>query len=151
MDSFFSIVVPVVEMHNGVYFRDEGDCVVSLFTDYFNSSASYDEVHKFCKFVSSKTYGKGALSAKSTVACGDVGIFQKAHEVGSDDWSAEGAPFVRAARLEQVIESKKMFVYYKDDYEAHFRRFSRFTSHEVLTKPYWQHDEVSKQIGRAHV
>src|SRR5262245_3296002 len=35
LDQFFSFAVPELQLHGGVYFRDEGDCIVGLFSEYF--------------------------------------------------------------------------------------------------------------------
>lgn len=104
LDNFFTRLIPTLTAAGGVYFRDEGDCIVSLFSDYFGDW-SYQAAEAFCLTAGTLEYGAPRLSAKSVVVCGTIAIYQKAHEVGSDDWSAEGDPFVRAARLETAISS----------------------------------------------
>jgi class 3 adenylate cyclase len=120
LDHFFSSVVPQLRTFGGIYFRDEGDCIVSVFSDYFQTGATAQSARAFCQAVVSKTYGADALSAKAVVACGQVAYFQKSHEADSEEWSAEGHPFVAAARLEQAIASKAHVVYFKEDF---FERF----------------------------
>jgi hypothetical protein len=120
LDTFFSSVVPEIERAGGVFFRDEGDCIVALFSDYFQRGSSHEKAERYCLTASSRTYGLAQLTAKSVIACGSVAIFQKKHEVLSGDWSAEGEPFVRAARLEAAIASTKQVAFYKDDYDRHF-------------------------------
>jgi hypothetical protein len=48
LDSFFSAVVPAIELGGGVFFRDEGDCIVALFSNYFQREASYDSIEAYC-------------------------------------------------------------------------------------------------------
>ncbi|WP_437945559.1 hypothetical protein WME98_32245 [Sorangium sp. So ce296] len=120
LDEFFSRVVPTVEDHGGVYFRDEGDCIVCIFSPYFGVF----EVQKsmsFCKQIVGQVYGPDELTAKVTIACDSkVAFFQKAHERGTDDWSAEGEAFVRAARLEQAIPSRPRIYAYAAEYDILF-------------------------------
>lgn len=120
LDAFFSRVVPQIELAGGVFFRDEGDCILSLFSAYFDRNASYKSIRSFCKSVTNSTYGKAQLSAKSCVSAGDVAFFQKQHEIASGDWSAEGEPFVRAARLEAAVSSIKHVCFLEEEYDRHF-------------------------------
>jgi class 3 adenylate cyclase len=120
LDAFFSTVVPLIEVAGGVFFRDEGDCIVSVFSGYFSRGATYKSIREFCKKVSDRSYGVAALTAKTCVNSGDVAFFQKKHEVATGDWSAEGEPFVRAARLEAAVSSIKHVVFLAADYDAHF-------------------------------
>jgi class 3 adenylate cyclase len=120
LDDFFSYLVPQLRQHCGVFFRDEGDCLVSLFTTYFGEKPTFDGIEAFCMKAGSRSYGKAQLSAKTVVARGGVAIFQKAHEVGTQDWSAEGEAFVRAARLEQAVESKQEITFFADEYDSDF-------------------------------
>jgi len=120
LDAFFSTVVPQIELAGGVFFRDEGDCIVAVFSDYFARGATYKSIREFSKTVTDRAYGVAALTAKTCVSCGDVAFFQKKHEVATGDWSAEGEPFVRSARLEAAVNSIKHVVFLKDDYDAHF-------------------------------
>jgi class 3 adenylate cyclase len=120
LDDFFSAVVPELRTSGGVFFRDEGDCLVSLFTKYFGEVPSFDSIEVFCMKAGSRLYGQAQLSAKTVVARGNVAIFQKAHEVGSQDWSAEGDAFVRAVRLEQAVPSAQEITFFADEYQAAF-------------------------------
>lgn len=120
LDDFFSAVVPRVEAHGGVFYRDEGDCIVALFSGYFATGANFEKAELFCMWAASQTYGSPKLGAKCAVACGDVAYFQKAHEAGTADWSAEGEPFVRSARLEHALPSGPQVAFFKEDYDAHF-------------------------------
>ena len=122
LDDLFSKVVPELGSAGGVYFRDEGDCIVCLFSDYFQSGATFMSAMNFCRAVVACRYGwQGSeVTVKASVALGELAFFQKAHEQGTDDWSAEGHAFVRAARLEQAIESKQQIVAFADDYDAGF-------------------------------
>jgi len=117
LDTFFSTVVPQLGTFGGIYFRDEGDCIVSLFSDYFQTGSTPQSVRAFCQSVVSKTYGTDGLSAKAVVAHGPVAFFQKSHEVSSGEWSAEGHPFVAAARLEQAIDSKPQIVFFLETFQ----------------------------------
>ena len=119
LDSFFSRVIPMLNVAGGVYFRDEGDCIVALFSNYFGA-AYYASAESYAMQAASNEYGIPKLTAKSTVACGRIAVYQKAHEVGTEDWSAEGDPFVRAGRLETAITSKQQVAFFADDYNAHF-------------------------------
>jgi hypothetical protein len=120
LDIYFSTVVPQIELHGGVFFRDEGDCIVSLFSDYFKRGATNSLVEKFCLDVTSLTFGPPQLTAKTTVACGNIAIFQKRHEIPVGDWSAEGEPFVTTARLENALTSNRQIVMRAEDYDSHF-------------------------------
>ncbi len=120
LDDFFSRTIPHLAKAGGVFFRDEGDCIISLFSDYFRAGATFNSAEAYCLRITSQEYGLPKLSAKSCIACGEIAIYQKAHETGSDDWSAEGDPFVRAARLEQALTSKRQVAYFADEYNAYF-------------------------------
>jgi hypothetical protein len=61
-----------------------------------------------------REYGSARLSVKSVVACGHIAIYQKAHEAGSEDWSVERNPFVRAG-LETAVPSKQQITYFADE------------------------------------
>lgn len=135
LDDFFTRVVPEAETSGGVVFRDEGDCIITLFTNYFNAVASFDSAEAFAMRVTAGEYGVAKLTAKSTISCGNVAIYQKAHEQRTQDWSAEGDPFVRAARLEQAITSKRQIVTYVSDYDAHFKNTSNYG--QLGSKPKW--------------
>src|SRR5260221_4634083 len=115
LDAFFSSVVPAIETAGGVFFRDEGDCIVALFSGYFDRAATFASIEKYCMTASQREYGSANLTAKTCVCCGDVAIFQKQHEKTTGDWSAEGEPFVRAARLEQAVQSGKQITFFEDD------------------------------------
>lgn len=120
LNAFFSYVVPQLGSFGGIYFRDEGDCIVSLFSDYFQTGSTPQSARAFCQAVVSKTYGADGLAAKAVVTHGPVAYFQKSHEAGSDEWSAEGHPFVAAARLEQAIESKPQIVFFLETFQRLF-------------------------------
>lgn len=120
LNEFFSVVVPLLASHGGIYFRDEGDCIVAVFSGYFQLGATFDSARKFCQAVVSRKYGADQLTAKAVVAYDSVAYFQKQHEMGTDDWSAEGHPFVAAARLEQAVESKQRVTFFKADYDEFF-------------------------------
>lgn len=120
LDAFFSAVVPNIDRWGGVYFRDEGDCILALFSDYFQRNASFATIREYALTVSGRVYGPARLSAKTTIVGGDVAYFQKRHEEASGDWSAEGEPFVRAARLEAAITSVAQVVLYAEEYDADF-------------------------------
>jgi class 3 adenylate cyclase len=104
LDHFFTTTVSLASQLNGVYFRDEGDCVVLLFGSYFGAT-SFQEMHYFCRQCVLRKFGRDELDAKVSVAIGEVAFFQKSHELNSTDWSAEGEPFVRSARLERSCSS----------------------------------------------
>lgn len=120
LDEFFSRLIPALNAAGGVYFRDEGDCIVALFSDYFGGGWTYTSAERFCMNAVAEEYGSPKLTAKAVLGCGKVVIYQKAHEVGSEDWSAEGDPFVRAGRLEAAVPSKPRVTYFRDEYRAHF-------------------------------
>ena len=120
LDDFFTRVIPLLNAAGGVYFRDEGDCIVSLFSNYFGTGWSYASAELFSIFAGGNAYGQPQLTAKSSIACGRIAVYQKAHEIGTEDWSAEGDPFVRAGRLEAAISSKQQIAFFAEDYDAHF-------------------------------
>ncbi|HEU4583279.1 MAG TPA: hypothetical protein VFS67_33710 [Polyangiaceae bacterium] len=144
LNDFFSTVVPLLEEHAGVYFRDEGDCIVSVFSGYFGLGATPERARAFCQAVVSKTYGTDELSAKAVVAFGSVAYFQKSHEIGSDDWSAEGQPFVTAARLEQAIESRPHIVFFQEEYDQVFAQSARVAA--FGGRYYWEVESRSLQV-----
>lgn len=118
LDAFFSVVVPKLNERRGIFFRDEGDCIVGVFSPYFGMGFEFDWVVNFARDAARETYGTPGLSAKVTVAThSQVAFFQKAHERGSSDWSAEGQPFVNAARLEQAIPSKRRIYFDAAEYD----------------------------------
>lgn len=145
LNDFFSTVVPFLDQHGGIYFRDEGDCIVSVFSGYFQLGATPERVRGFCQAVVSRTYGADGLSAKAIVACGPVAYFQKSHEVGTDDWSAEGEPFVRAARLEQAIESRAHIVFFQDEHDQFFAAQAQVAS--PGERYYWAVEARSVQVA----
>lgn len=117
LDHFFTTTVSLASQLNGVYFRDEGDCVVLLFGSYFGAT-SFQEMHYFCRQCVLRKFGRDELDAKVSVAIGEVAFFQKSHELNSTDWSAEGEPFVRSARLEQAVSSIPRINFYADQFDA---------------------------------
>ena len=142
LNELFSATIPQIDCAGGVYFRDEGDCIVVIFSDYFAPNVTFANVIGFCQAVVRLTYGPSELGVKCTVASGQIAIFQKDHERGTEDWSAEGEPFVRAARLEQAVVSKRAIAFYTDQFNSYFDRsvtyadpgkpFSWIISHEKL-------------------
>ncbi len=113
LDEFFTFVVPIAQELNGYYFRDEGDCVVVLFADSL-SSWTVADLDRYSKAVVQRSFN--SLTVKACISIGTVALFQKAHEVRSGDWSAEGQPFVRATRLEQAVPSDQSIFYYFDEF-----------------------------------
>ena len=144
LDAFFSSVVPRIELAGGVFFRDEGDCIVALFSDYFERGATFDMIEAYCMQVSARSYGAGDLSAKTCVSIGEIAIFQKQHEISSGDWSAEGEPFVRSARLEQAVSSTKHIVFFKDEYKSGFSSTSNVAP--PGSSPAWREVFESLQV-----
>ncbi len=135
LNNFFTKVLEYLDEYNGIYLRDEGDCIVSLFSSYFGVMDPYSQVENFCKKVVSKYYGVDQLTAKAIVAAGEIAIYQKSHEVRTGDWSAEGEPFVRAVRLEQAVESNQHIYYFADEYRELFSRYT--VSANMGEKYYW--------------
>lgn len=127
-----------------MFYRDEGDCIVAVFSDYFSNGATYDSVESYCLKVSSRKFGTPQLTAKTSVACGSVLYFQKAHEEGTQDWSAEGDAFVRAARLEHAIESKRQVVFFANEYTAHFANTSNVA--KPGTSAAWSVNRKKRQV-----
>lgn len=144
LNDFFSWVVPVVERFGGVYFRDEGDCIVALFSSYFGLTDSCRPVLDCCKAVISRRYGLEEMSAKALVSTTSLAFYQKVHEFGTDDWSSEGEAFVRAARLEQVVKSQAVIGFFDDEY------YQRFAPHGTYASPggmyYWEGASENIQI-----
>jgi hypothetical protein len=149
LDDFFSWVFSALEYFKGVYFRDEGDCLVAIFSSYFEPNATYQQIRHFCSAVVGRTYGKDELTAKAIVSCGQIAIFQKNHELGTDDWSAEGEPFVLAARVEQAIKSEPKIYYFKKDYDAYFSQGTSFVMPgDVYYWAFTEESHVVKGIGK---
>ena len=125
LNDFFTKVLTYLDQYEGIYFRDEGDCIVSLFSPYFGIEEPYLKSMCFCEAVVSDCYGIRSypLTAKAIVATGEIMIYQKSHEVDTKDWSAEGEPFVRAVRIEQAVESKQQIYYFADEFDELFRQY----------------------------
>lgn len=116
LNAFFSTVVPVLESSGGVYYRDEGDCIVGIFSEYFGVF-DVAKLLNYCKFVAGNKYGEPDLSAKLTVVLDTtIAFFQKTHEVPEGDWSSEGEAFVRASRLEQAAQSRQRVYFFTPQY-----------------------------------
>lgn len=144
LDKYFSTVVPLLDQVKGVYFRDEGDCIVCLFSSYFGTNADdlNFRINYFARTVASQRFGE--LTAKVAVAAGPLAFFQKAHEVGTDDWSAEGEAFVRAARLEAAMSSDAQVVYFADDFDNMFAETIHYVSSGE--RYYWTVDREKLQV-----
>ena len=149
LNDFFTKVLTYLAQYEGIYFRDEGDCVVSLFSPYFGTEEPYVKSMSFCEAVVSDCYGPSnyPLTAKAIVATGEVMIYQKSNEVCTKDWSAEGEPFVRAVRIEQAVESKQQIYYFADEYDELFIQYTQYTEEPVVGKKYyWQLDRKDEEI-----
>ena len=144
LDDFFTKVVSHLHKYQGIYFRDEGDCIVSLFSSYFELEDPYAPVDRFCKAIVRDCYGVDQLTAKAIVAAGEIAFYQKSHELATGDWSAEGEPFVKAVRLEQAVESKQQIYYFADDYHKLFRQYVTIAS--TGQKYYWQVDSKNTKV-----
>lgn len=146
LDDFFTEVLTHLDKYEGIYFRDEGDCIVSLFSPYFGIEDPYVSSMYFCRTVVSDCYGVGVnrLTAKAIVATGKIMIYQKSPEVDTMDWSAEGEPFVRAVRIEQAVESKQQIYYFADEYNTLFSQYT--VAAAVGKKYYWQVDYKDEEI-----
>jgi hypothetical protein len=120
LNDYFSKVVPMLHAHGGIYYRDEGDCIVGLFSNYFVPGLLAQSVLAFAKVAVGARYGVDQLAVKAVIAVDDVAIYQKSHEVNSSDWSAEGQLFVTAARIESAVDSKPRIYMRKEDYETNF-------------------------------
>lgn len=145
LSHFFSDTVVALDNCGGVYLRDEGDCLVALFSSYFTGTFDPQSIKSFCSRAVSNTYGRDNLSAKATVAIGSIAIYQKAHESTDDEWSAEGEPFVRVSRLENSIISSKACVYYfEEDYDNHFRALETYVAPGQIY--HWEMNSENLQI-----
>lgn len=121
LDGFFTYVLTRLDTFGGVFYRDEGDCILALFSDYFQTGATDKSVVDFCMAVTQGKFGlQGELSVKTIVTVGEVLYFQKSHEVGTHDWSAEGQLFIDSARFEAAVESKKRIYFFKEFYDRFF-------------------------------
>ena len=144
LNDFFTKVIEYLAKYGGIYFRDEGDCIVAIFSPYFGLPVPYAPVKAFCEEVVSKQYGPDGLTAKASVAAGKIVIYQKSHERDTDDWSAEGYPFVRAIRLEQAVESKQAIYYFADEYDGLWKKYTRQATRGE--RYYWQCAYICKQV-----
>lgn len=149
LNDFFGKTIPALERFGGVYFRDEGDCILSLFSKYFGHQSPYKDAESFCKCATITTYGPDALTSKCVVATGTVAYYQKQHEVPVGDWSAEGDPFIRAARLEYVAESKQHIHYFAEEYDRFFKPHSPFAT--PGQRAYWMLTYESRQVEGLHM
>ncbi|HKO53564.1 MAG TPA: hypothetical protein VJV79_37905 [Polyangiaceae bacterium] len=146
LNEYFTRVVPLVEQNRGIFFRDEGDCVVALFSQYFTPGLTYEEVLRFARTAVANRYGADAFSAKAVIAKGDdVAIFQKFHEQNTPDWSAEGQPFVTAARIEAAIDSGPRVCIPEAEYDQHFA--SSTPSPASGERYFWRLKRESLQIA----
>src|SRR5690606_37347495 len=98
----------------------------------------------FCKLTAQGNYGEAGLTAKVTVSFGSVAYFQKAHEQGTEDWSAEGDPFVQCARLEQAVESKQRVYLLDPLYKALFQPSENYAA--AGERYYWTTTTVNVQV-----
>lgn len=144
LDDYFSHVVSLLPSHNGIYFRDEGDCLVILFSPYFHPNLLFTNIMNFCEQVVQKTYGTDKLTAKCCVAAGEVTYYQKGHEEVSGDWSAEGDPFVHAARLEAAVDSKPRVYYFEDFFKAFIHSETKWV--QPGEKASWKYDNKSYTV-----
>lgn len=117
LDEFFSHAAVAAHKYDGVYYRDEGDCIVVLFTPYFFPNVTYSQVISYAKEVTKQTFGNAALTCKTVIAGGPVTFYQKGPDIPENDWSAEGDAFVTAARLESAVESQQTISCLSEDYE----------------------------------
>lgn len=140
LDDFFTRTLLTAQRFGGAYFRDEGDCVVLLFSDYFGTSDSLSRVRAFSRAVSREKYGTDLLTAKSTVSAGELVYYQKSHEVVNGEWSADGDPFIVAARVESEADSKQIVHFTKEDFDEYF---STSTSEDSAD---WVTEEQSARI-----
>ena len=49
LNAFFTKVVDCLDKYGGIYFRDEGDCIVAIFSSYFETASPYVSADAFCK------------------------------------------------------------------------------------------------------
>ena len=145
LNDFFTKVLNYMDKHGGVYFRDEGDCIISLFSSYFGLEDPYAPVDNFCKAVVSARYGIDQLTAKAIVAEGEIAFYQKSNEVGTGDWSAEGEPFIRAIRVEQTVKSEQQIYYFADEYDELFQPKAKDLVDEILSKS-WRLKRENKHV-----
>ncbi len=145
LNAFFTKVVDCLDKYGGIYFRDEGDCIVAIFSSYFETASPYVSADAFCKeVIGSSVDNNDPLKAKAIVAVGEMAFYQKLHEVATGDWSAEGEPFVRAVRMEQAVESKPQIYYFANEYDALIR--PKTSSSGFVKKYYWTYRYEKKQI-----
>ena len=144
LNDFFTKVIEYLNKYGGIYFRDEGDCIVAIFSPYFELQVPYAPVKAFCEEVIRERYGPDGLTAKASVAAGKIMIYQKSHEWDIDDWSAEGDPFVRAIRLEQAVESKQAIYYFAAEYDGLFKKYTGWATRGE--RYYWQCADICKQV-----
>ena len=146
LNTFFTKVVDCLDKYEGIYFRDEGDCIVAIFSTYFETASPYISADAFCKEVIRSSVDEGdALTAKAIVAVGEIAFYQKLHEVEVGDWSAEGEPFVRAVRVEQAVESKPQIYYFANEFDDLFNKYDK-NPFSFNTKHYWEYRYEKKQI-----
>lgn len=136
LDDFFTHILQELDKHKGVYLRDEGDCLVAIFSSYFTGTFDPKKIESFCKKVVSQKYGNEKLSAKAAVAVGDLIIYRKSQQLEDYEWSVEGGPLLRARKLEYNIKTKKPCIYFfEDEYKGYFSTPNHNSS---TTSPDWK-------------
>jgi hypothetical protein len=148
LDDFFSRAVRAASMFRGVYYRDEGDCIITLFCPYFFAGTTFSDVLGYAKAVTGNTYGADQLTCKTTVSAGDLTFYQKGPEVLEDDWSVEGDPFVTAARLEAGVESTQSIYCISAEYEGGLETAAKSNFVQPGQRYFWLVDnEKVKVVG----
>lgn len=144
LDDFFKKVISFLDDAGGVYIRDEGDCIVAVFSEYFGTLKQWIDAYNFAKSVVGLEYGIDKLRAKSVIAFGDFAVYQKSPEVGTEDWSVEGQVFVDTIRIEAAVESKPRIYVQKPVYENLFKPGINYVSPGASAP--WYEGEKSYQV-----
>lgn len=144
LDNFFGHCMEAMGRIGGIYYRDEGDCVVAIVSPYFGIDPPFPTALALCKAIVAGRFGPDSLSAKCIVGCGPVLFFQKAHEQGTVDWSAEGDPFVEPARVEVSVDSKPQITFFESDWSNYFSGVGPVAAPGTVY--HWETEKVSKQV-----
>lgn len=150
LNAFFTKVITSLNMYDGLYFRDEGDCVVALFSENLGSADPYRSAYYFCmQVIEDSVTNNDPLKAKAIVSTGEMAFYQKLHEIEVSDWSAEGEPFVKAVRMEQAVDSKPQIYFFQDEFNRHFNQYVQRSFFPQPNQSYWKicHGEKERIQG----
>jgi hypothetical protein len=64
LNDYYQHVIPLAYKYGGAFYRDEGDCIVVVYSTYFSRATwTFDSVEAFCMLSAARDYAGGDLSA----------------------------------------------------------------------------------------